>query len=151
MTAWLRHLPAIALLALLAAACSRPPDAQAIRAAIEGMAQAANAGHADDVLEHVAGDFTGNQGAYDREAVARQVRAQLLARSVSVRVGHVAVEPAGDRATARFDLHVRDDSGRWLLERSATFAFVTGWRREGGDWRCVNAAWSRDQGLGGER
>jgi hypothetical protein len=140
---WSRLFTAMALLSLLAAACSRPPDAQAIQTALEAMAEAANAGRADAVLEHVAGDFTGNQGAYDREAVARLVRAQLLARSVSVRMGAVAVEPAGDRATARFELHVRDDSGRWLLERSATFAFVTGWRREGGDWRCVNAVWSR--------
>jgi ketosteroid isomerase-like protein len=144
MTRWLRHVPAIALLSLLAAACSRPPDAQAIRAAIEGMAEAANARRADAVLEHVAEDFDGNQGAYDHEAVARLVRAHLLARSVSVRIGAIAVEPAGDRATARFELHVRDDSGRWLPERSATLAFVTGWRREGGDWRCVNAVWSRD-------
>jgi hypothetical protein len=145
MRAWLRHLSAMALLALLVAACAAPPAAQAIRAAIEGMAQAANAGRADAVLEHVAGDFTGNQGAYDRQGVARLLRAQLLARSVSVQVGSIAVEPAGDRATARFDLHVRDDSGRWLLERSATLAFVTGWRREGGEWRCTNAAWTREE------
>ncbi len=143
MTGWPRHLPALALLALLGAACARPPAAQAIRTAIEGMAEAASAGRADAVLEHVGADFTGNQGAYDREAVARLVRAQLLARSLTVRVAAIAVEPAGDRATARFDLHVRDDSGRWLPERSARFEFVTGWRREGSDWRCVNAVWRR--------
>lgn len=123
-------------------ACSRPPDAEAIRASIASMAEAAEALRTGDVLASVSDDFTGNDGELDRAGLERLLRARKLAgRSVGASVGHVDVELSRDRATARFELTLTDGSGRWLADGRAVLRMTTGWRREGGRWRCYNARW----------
>lgn len=134
------------LLALLPAACARVPEADAIRAAIHAMAEAAEAKRTGAVLEHVAADFTGNDGELDRAGLERLLRARLLAgQAIGVSIGTIEVQLDGDRATARFEMSVTDDSGRWLSDRRAAFDVTTGWRREGGAWHCYNAKWSSDE------
>jgi hypothetical protein len=133
---------ATAAFALLAA-CARTPDAEAIRASIAAMAEAAEARRTGDVLAFVSDDFTGEDGALDRAGLERLLRARLLAgRAVGVRVGRVDVALAGERATARFELTLTDGSGRWLAEGRAVLDVTTGWRREGRTWRCHYAKWS---------
>jgi hypothetical protein len=135
-----------AMLALLlcvgAAACHRIPDEQAIRDGIAAAASAAGAQRSGDVLALVSDEFTGNNGQFDRAGVARLLRARLLARSITVSIGAVDVDLDGDRASATFDATLSDRSGRWLVEHGRTLHFVTGWRREGGTWRCYNARWT---------
>lgn len=135
------------LLILLLAACARAPDAEVIRDAIGEMAAAAEAKRSAEVLEHVAVDFTGNDGELDRAELERMLRARVLAaQAVGVSIGTVTVELDGDRATARFEMTVTDGSGRWLSDGRAVLQVTSGWRREGGIWRCYNARWSRDAG-----
>ncbi len=124
-------------------ACARQPDADAIRAAITEMADAAQARDSADLLARISDDFTANDGEVDRAQLANLLRAQLLGRgAISVSLGTIEVELSGDRATARFDATVKDPSGRWLDDHSKALQFVTGWRREHGTWRCYNANWS---------
>ena len=130
-------------LALLIAACAHTPDTDAIRANVQAMAAAAEAQDKAGVLAHVADDFTGNEGELDRAGVEQLLRARLLAgRSIGVSIGRVEVEVDGDRAIARFEATVTDGSGRWLPDHRAVLKMVTGWRREGREWRCYNAQWS---------
>lgn len=130
---------------VIAAACARQPDADAIRAAIAEMASAAQAQRSSDLLARISDDFTGNDGEVDRVQLANLLRAQLLAhRTIGVSVGTIDIELSGDRATARFDATLTDASGRWLADRSEVLQLVTGWRREQGTWRCYNAKWSGD-------
>ena len=129
--------------AAVLAACTRPPDEDAIRATIAAIAEAAEARDGADVLEHVSADFTGNGGEFDRRRLADLLRMQLIAGSIGVHLGQVEVELSGGRATARFDATLTDGSGCWIAERSAEYRFVTGWRREDGAWRCYNASWER--------
>lgn len=136
---------AVFVLASLLAACARAPDAEAIRTAIGGMAAAAQAKRTGEVLAHVADDFTGNGGEFDRDGLERLLRARVLAaQSVGVSIGTVDVELDGDRAIARFDVTLTDGSGRWLPDRRSVLEVTTGWRREGSDWLCYNATWSSD-------
>lgn len=139
------RLRAIVVFALLCVAgCARPPDAQAIRAAIVAVGSAAKAQNSAQVLEHVSADFTGNGGEVDRTQLANLLRVRLLAKQgIGVRLGDIDVTLDGDRAIARFDATLSDAIGRWLEDRSATLHFETGWRRERGEWRCYNARWSR--------
>lgn len=130
------------LASILLAACTRVPDADAIRDTIQAMATAAEAGRRGDVLEHITPDFTGNDGEFDRAGLERFVRARMLAQSIGVAIGSIEVELDGNRAIARFEMTVTDGSGRWLPDRRASLAVVTGWKREGGAWRCYNAKWS---------
>lgn len=133
------------LMTSLLAACARVPDAEAIRATIHAMAEAAEAKRSGDVLAHVAEDFTGNDGEFDRTGLERLLRARLLAgQSVGASIGRVDVELDGNRATARFEMTLTDGSGRWLPDRRATFDVTTGWRREGSGWSCYNARWTQD-------
>lgn len=127
---------------LVLAACARVPDADAIRGTVRAMAAAAEAKRSGDVLEPVTPDFVGNGGEFDRAGLERLVRARMLAQSIGVSVGTIDVELDGDRATARFPMTVTDGSGRWLPDRRADLDVVTGWKREGGKWRCYNATWS---------
>lgn len=128
---------------MIMAGCARQPDAEAIRTAITQMAAAVQARHSADLIERISEDFTGNSGEVDRVQLANLLRAQLLVRgALSVNLGTIDVELSGDRATARFGATVTDASGRWLVDRSKTLQFVTGWRREQGTWRCYNADWS---------
>jgi hypothetical protein len=132
------------LATLCAAACSHPPDAEAIRAMIADIGTAAENHRSTDVMAHVSDDFTGNDGEVDHAQLGQLLRAQLLAaRSLDVRVGVIGVEMLGDRAVARFDVTVTDSSGRWFENRETTLQFDTGWRREHGEWRCYNAHWQR--------
>jgi len=131
------------LVALCVAACSHPSDAEAIRATIAAIGTAAENHRSTDVMAHVSGDFTGNDGEVDHAQLGQLLRAQLLAaRSLDVRFGSISVEILGDRAVARFDVAVTDTSGRWFENRETTLKFDTGWRREQGEWRCYNAHWS---------
>ncbi|MEO7432434.1 MAG: hypothetical protein ABIR62_10460 [Dokdonella sp.] len=135
---------ATVLAALCVTACSRPPDAEAIRLTIARIGAAAENHRATDLMAHVSDDFSGNDGETDRAQLETIVRAQLLAsRSLNVHLGSVSVEMLGDRAVARFDVTVTDTSGRWFENRETTLAFDTGWRRERGAWRCYNARWQR--------
>jgi ketosteroid isomerase-like protein len=133
----------ILLLCLASAACARQPDEEAVRSTIEAMAASTAEREAADVLDHVSDDFIGNDGAFDRARLAELVRGQLLMRSVSVRLGTVDVEVAADRATAIFDATLTDSSDRWIPSGSTDLRFVTGWRREGDRWLCINARWTQ--------
>lgn len=132
----------LSLTLLLFAACARPPHAEAIRAAIHAMQEAAEHRQPAGVMQHLADDFVGNDGEFDRAGLERLVRARMLAQSVGVSIGSVDVELDGDRATARFPMTVTDGSGRWLPDRRADLDVVTGWKLEGGKWRCYNATWT---------
>jgi hypothetical protein len=131
------------LACLLLVACARPPDAEAIRARIAQMAGAAEAQRVGDVMEGISGDFIGN-GELDRVQLANLVRAQLLGgNAVGVDLGAIEVDVHGERATARFTATLTDGSGRWIPDRRAMLDIETGWRREGDQWTCYNASWSR--------
>lgn len=139
MTRWLWLVPWFTL----AAACARPPDATAIRAAVAEMRDAAEARDSAAVLAHVSADFVGNDGEVDRDGVAVLLRAQLLARQrIGVRLGRIDVELSGERATASFDATLTDASGRWIPRRTRSLRLATGWRRENREWHCYNARWS---------
>lgn len=129
------------VLVLTLGACSRTPDEAALRATLDGMAEAAVEGRPAGVLDAIADDFTGNGGELDRGALERLVRAQVLTRSLSVRTTGVEVQLHGDRATMDFRLHLVDSSGRWIPGRGATLDVSSGWRREGRAWRVYNASW----------
>lgn len=134
------------LLALAAlTGCSRPPDEQAIRTAIESGAAALQARDAGKLADLASDDFIGNDE-LDKAALGRYLRAQLLAaNALTVRLGAVTVEVRGDRATADFDAFVTDSSGRWIPDRATTLHFRTGWRRSGRHWLCNHAKWSNDE------
>jgi hypothetical protein len=95
-------------------------------------------------MDHVASDFTGSGGDMDREKLHNLLRAQVLANArIDVTVGSIDVQLQGDRATVSIDLALSGGNQRWLPERAGAWRIVSGWRKESGEWRCINAQWER--------
>ena len=135
------------------ASCHRTPAEQQIRQAIDAAATAARANDASGVMAVVSDDFAGNDGELDRRDLQRLLALRVLRQDkTGVLVGPVSFEhkslprtrSGGDRIIARFNLVLTGGkSGDLLPDQSAVYAMTTAWRREGGDWRCYSAEWTR--------
>jgi hypothetical protein len=130
--------------ALVLAACARPPDEVRIRNAVEAMQKAAEARHADGVLDYIGDDFTGQAGEVNREGLVRILKIEFLRKDgIGVALGPITVDIDGDRAIAKFSMTLSDRSQRWLPSGTETYAVASGWRREGSRWICYNASWTQ--------
>ncbi len=132
-------------LAMLAiAGCHRTPDEQRIRDTVVAMQAALEARDPRSFISHVSADFTGNDGQVDRNGLHNLLRAQVLRNeSIGVTLGPIDVELQGDRATVRVSATFTGGSGGLLPERGSIYSISSGWKREGGEWRCYNAAWQQ--------
>lgn len=125
----------------LAGCAARPPDEQAIRAAITGAAAALAARDRDAIVDVLSADFIGNDS-LGREEFDRFLRMQGIgARSLEASTSAISVTVDGERASAAFDVSLADSSGRWIPDRSTRVHVESAWRRERGAWRCFNARW----------
>ena len=141
---WLATWLAASLAALALGACSPPSDEVRIRSAISDMQAAMEAGKPGDFMQHVAGDFTGDGGAVDKQSLHNLLRAQALGNArIGVTVVSMDIELLGDRATARVDVTLTGGYGRWMPERGSIQQIESGWRREDGHWLCYNAQWKQ--------
>lgn len=136
---------ALLVLSLALAACHHAPAEQQIHQAIDAAAAAARANDVSGVLAVVSDDFTGNDGDLDQRGLHRLLAFRVLRQDATgVLVGPVTFEHKGDRIVARFNLVLTGGKpGDLLPDQSAIYAMTTAWRREGGDWKCYSATWSR--------
>jgi ketosteroid isomerase-like protein len=132
-------------LCLAMSACSRPSDEQELRTALDEMQSAMEAGQPRQFMDHVAEDFTGDEGTLDRASLHNLLRAQVLANArIGISLASVEVElHGGDRATVLATVTLAGGNGRWLPERGSVYRITSGWRKAGGDWQCINAQWDR--------
>lgn len=132
------------LLSVLLAGCSRPPDEDRIRAAIAVMEQAAEQREPRAFMEQIDADFVGGEASFDRTALHNLLRGQFLRNEgINVLLGPIDVGLQGDRATAKVTATLTGGSGGWLPERGAVYDIETGWKRVGGEWRCISASWQQ--------
>jgi hypothetical protein len=137
-----RLLAAIALFAL--AGCHRVPDEQRIRAAVAAMQQALETRAPRDFMAYVAADFTGQDGRFDRDGLHNLLRLEVLRNDrVGVTLGPIDVELQDDRAIVHVTATFTGGSGGLLPERGSIYAITSGWRKQGGEWRCYNASWTQ--------
>jgi ketosteroid isomerase-like protein len=127
------------------AACHRTPAEQQVRQSIDAAATAARANDVHGVLAVVGDDLTGNHGDLDKRSLHRLLALRALRQDkTGVLVGPVTFERRGDRIVAKFNLVLTGGKpGDLLPDQSAIYAMTTAWRREGGDWRCYSATWTR--------
>ncbi|SEV99853.1 hypothetical protein [Luteibacter sp. 329MFSha] len=123
--------------------CRHAPDETRVRDAIAATAEAAEGGKAGDTVAALTEDFDGNAGQLDRRSLANLVRVfALRGQKVHVLMGPVDVDRRGERMTATFTVTLTAGAGV-LPENAGAYVVETGWRREGGDWRCFTATWKR--------
>lgn len=131
----------LCLLLALLTGCRHAPDEERVRDAIAATAEAAEAGKAGDTVAALSDDFDGNAGALDRRALANLVRAYALrGQKVHVLMGPTEVSRRGDRMTATFTVTLTAGAGV-LPDNAGAYMVETGWRKEGGEWRCYIATW----------
>jgi ketosteroid isomerase-like protein len=125
--------------------CHHTPAQQQIRRSIAAAATAARVNDVSGVLAVVGDDFTGNQGDLDKRGLHRLLALRALRQDkTGVLVGPVSFERKGDRILAKFNLVLTGGKpGDLLPNQSAIYAMTTAWRREGGEWKCYSATWSR--------
>lgn len=131
-------------LILLLPGCSRKPDEQRIRDAVQAMQTAMENADPHAFMTHVTADFTGNDGSVDRNGLANLLRVSVLRnQKIGVILGPLDVQVQGARATLHVTATFTGSSGGLLPENGAIYAITSGWRREGSDWRCYNASWQQ--------
>ncbi|MGN6092965.1 MAG: hypothetical protein ACTHOL_11490 [Luteibacter jiangsuensis] len=131
----------LCLLLALLTGCRHAPDEERVRDAIAATAEAAEAGKAGDTVAALSDDFDGNAGALDRRALANLVRAYALrGQKVHVLMGPTEVSRRGDRMTATFTVTLTAGAGV-LPDNAGAYTVETGWRKDGGEWRCYTATW----------
>lgn len=134
--------PALLLMAALAG-CRHTPDEEQVRKAIEATVVGAEAGKASDTVEALADDFDGDAGQLDKRALANLVRVYALrGQSIHVLMGPTTIEPRGDRIVATFTATLTAGAGV-LPDNAGAYQVETGWRKEGGAWRCFTATWKK--------
>jgi len=123
--------------------CRHTPDEEQVRKAVAATAEAAEAGKAGDTVDALTEDFDGNAGQLDRKSLANLIRVYALrGQKIHVLMGPMTVEPRGDRMVATFTVTLTAGAGV-LPDNAGAYEVETGWRREGGEWRCFTAAWKR--------
>jgi len=123
--------------------CHRAPDQEQVRQAIAASAEAAESGKAGDTVAALTEDFDGNGGVLDRRALANLVRVySLRGQKIHVLMGPTDVEERGDRMVATFTVTLTAGAGM-LPDNAGAYEVETGWRKEGGEWRCFTATWKR--------
>ena len=132
------------LMVVLLVGCHRAPAEQQIHDAIETAAAAARLNDTSGVLDVVSDDFTGNEGDLDRLGLRRLLAVRAFRQDkTGILIGPITFEHKGDRVLAHFNLVLTGGKqGDLLPDQSAVYAMTTAWRREGGEWKCYNAAWT---------
>ena len=129
---------------MLLSACSRSSDEEQLRAALGTMQLAIEARQPSDFMDHVADDFTAPEAGMDRHQVHDLLRLQVLRNErigVSTVVRDLRVESG--RATITMTVTLTGSSGGWLPERGSVYALTSGWRKDDGDWKLIQANWQR--------
>ena len=127
---------------MLLSACSRSSDEEQLRAALGTMQLAIEARQPSDFMDHVADDFTAPEAGMDRRQVHDLLRLQVLRNErigVSIVVRDLRVESG--RATITLTVTLTGSSGGWLPERGSIYALTSGWRKDDGDWKLIQANW----------
>jgi len=140
MTPW--TIPALAMAALLLAACSRTSPEQALRRDIDALQAAVETRDVAAVSDGIAQDFIGPDG-MDRDAARRLAQLVFLRnRDVGVTRGPLDIAMREGGATVRFTAAMTSGSGALLPQSGQVYDVRTDWRQVGDEWELVAAEWS---------
>lgn len=124
------------------AACARDSSEQALRDTLDALQTAGEERDVSDFMAHVAEDFVGNNGEYDRVGLDRLLRmVSLRHQSIRVVKSGIEIEMHGDRAVVRMRILVTGGSGGLIPESGQLFDTESAWRFVDGDWMLGSAAW----------
>lgn len=126
------------------AGCKRTSDEQQLRQVIAKMQAAVEERAPARFMKHVADDFTAPAAEMQRSQLHDLLRLQLLRNErigASLVISNIRME--GVRATVTVVATFTGSSGGWLPERGSVYRLASGWRKDDGDWKLVQASWER--------
>lgn len=130
------------LAAMLLSGCTRSPSEEALRATMDAMHDAGQNRAVGDFMEHVAEDFVGNRGEFDRRQLELLLRAVAMRhQTIGVTRAAVSIEITGDRAVVQMQLLVTGGSGGMLPDSGQLFDTESAWRFADGEWQLGSATW----------
>lgn len=122
--------------------CTQAGPEDQLRATIDRMEEAAEAGEVGTFMHFVAEDFVGDSASMGRAELRRMLLLQLRKSArVSALVSNVEVQIQEDRASASMVMLLTGGPRGWLPDRGQLYTVTTGWRREAGDWSLIQAQW----------
>lgn len=131
-------------LILFTTGCSRPPEAQRLRDTLAAMQTAMEQRAPRDFMQYISTDFVGNDGEVDREGLHNLLRGAVLQNArIGVTLGPPDIELQGNRATLKVTATLTGGSGGLVPEHGGIYSVTTGWKKEGGEWVCINAKWQQ--------
>ena len=126
------------------AACSKPLTLQQqIISVIREMEAKIEDGERRPFMNHIADEFDGQNGQFDRDGIRGLVIFQLNRyKNLNAQLLPIRVTESGpDQATANFRALVTGGAN-WLPESGQLYEFVTQWSYQNGDWMLVKANWT---------
>lgn len=126
---------------LLLGACSKTPDEQLIRSAIDEMESAVQQHQTKPVLKHLAQDFVGPEGMTVRHVRQLMAAHYLGNRNINVVLAGMRIQIMDNDASVIFNAAVTGGAGM-LPERLQYYDVKTTWRKLDGDWRIIRADWT---------
>lgn len=134
----------LVVLMSLAGGCARSSDEQQLRAALAAMQQAVERREPNAFMEHVAEDFSAPAAGMERRQLHDLLRLQVLRNErigVATAIRDIRID--GNRATVDVTATFTGSSGGWVPERGSIYTLTSGWRRDDGRWKLVQATWER--------
>lgn len=127
---------------LFAAGCAQDPSEAALVQTMEDMEEAGQNRDVGSFMEHVADDFVGNGGEFDRRGLERLLLAVTLRQqSIGVTRAAMEIEVREGRAVVQMQLLVTAGSGGLLPENGQWFTTESRWRFVDGAWQLASADW----------
>lgn len=129
---------------MLLAACSRSSDEQQLRDAMATMQQAIEDRKPSDFMDYVADDFSAPDASMDRRKIHDFLRLQVLRNQrIGVTSATREIRIDGNRATVTTTATFTGSGGGWMPERGSIYTLTSGWRKDGGEWKLIQATWQR--------
>ena len=131
-------------LALAGSGCSEQlTTEQQVIAVIREMETRIEAGERRPFMNHVAEEFSGQDGKVNRDELRGLVIYQLNRyQRLSAQLFPIRVTETGaGLATARFRALITGGAG-WLPENGRIYQFETSWSKTSGDWMLIGASWT---------
>lgn len=123
-------------------ACHHEPDESRVRQGIEKAGRAAEQADASALDAVLSDDFDGNHGEMARRQLLGLLHAaKFRGETIHALTGPIEVEQHGDRYVARFTVTLTS-GGKLLPAQIGIYQVETGWRKDGGEWRCYSATWT---------
>lgn len=123
------------------AGCARSAPEERLRARIEAMQNALEAGRPADFMAGVAEDFSADAG-LDREGVHQLLRVQVLRNErIGATLGPLTIDLQGERASVTFSAVLTGSRGGLLPDNARAWRVRSGWRDGPDDWQLIHARW----------